>query len=50
VIDKTNNWELPFLGSIGLLFVGSLAAFWIKPGEKLAMGNLAKISTLTVEA
>ena len=35
VIDKTNNWELPFLGSIVLLFLGSIAAFWMKPGEVL---------------
>jgi MFS family permease len=37
VIDKTNNWELPFLGSIVLLFLGSLVAFWMKPGERLIM-------------
>ena len=37
VIDKTNNWELPFLGSIVLLFLGSIAAFWMKPGEKLIL-------------
>jgi MFS family permease len=35
VIDKTNNWELPFLGSIVLLFLGLIVAFWMKPGEKL---------------
>jgi MFS family permease len=35
IIDKTNNWELPFLGSIVLLFLGSIAAFWMKPGESL---------------
>jgi MFS family permease len=35
VIDKTNNWELPFLGSIVLLFLGSIVAFWMKPGEIL---------------
>ena len=37
VIDKTNNWELPFLGSIVLLFLGSITAFWMKPGEKLVV-------------
>jgi sugar phosphate permease len=37
VIDKTNNWDLPFLGSIVLLFLGSIAAFWMKPGEKLVV-------------
>jgi sugar phosphate permease len=36
VIDKTGNWELPFLGSIGLLLVGSILAFWMKAGEGLA--------------
>ena len=41
VIDRTGNWELPFLGSIGLLVLGSIAAFWMKPGEKLAIGQLA---------
>jgi MFS family permease len=35
VIDKTGNWELPFLGSIGLLLLGSVLAFWMKPGEEL---------------
>jgi MFS family permease len=35
VIDKTNNWELPFLGSIVLLFLGLIVAFWMKPGEEL---------------
>lgn len=36
VIDRTGNWELPFLGSIGLLLLGSILAFWMKPGEGLA--------------
>jgi sugar phosphate permease len=35
VIDKTGNWELPFIGSIGLLFVGSILAFWMKPDKEL---------------
>jgi len=42
VIDRTGNWELPFLGSIGLLVLGSIAAFWMKPGEKLGIGQLAE--------
>lgn len=36
VIDKTGNWELPFLGSIGLLLLGAILAFWMKPEEGLA--------------
>jgi MFS family permease len=35
VIDVTGNWDLPFLGSIGLLLIGSLVAFWMKPDEGL---------------
>jgi MFS family permease len=35
VIDKTGNWVLPFVGSIGLLFLGSILAFWMKPNEEL---------------
>jgi len=41
IIDKTGNWELPFLGSIGLLFLGSLMAFWMKPDEGLSGVALA---------
>jgi len=29
IIDATGNWELPFLGSIGLLFIGAILAFWM---------------------
>ncbi len=36
VIDKTGDWELPFIGSIGLLLFGSILAFWMKPEERLA--------------
>jgi MFS family permease len=39
VIDKTGNWKLPFLGSIGLLFLGSILAFWMKPNEILAAAS-----------
>jgi sugar phosphate permease len=35
VIDRTGNWELPFIGSIGLLFFGSILAFWMKPDREL---------------
>ncbi|HWX54723.1 MAG TPA: MFS transporter [Verrucomicrobiae bacterium] len=36
VIQKTNNWDLPFLGSIGLLLFGAIIAYWMKPNEMLA--------------
>jgi len=41
VIDKTNNWALPFLGSIALLILGSIAAFWMKPGERLVISDVS---------
>ena len=31
IIDATGNWTLPFAGSIGLLLVGAVATFWMKP-------------------
>ena len=35
IIDATGNWELPFLGSIGLLFVGAVLAFWMHADRAL---------------
>jgi len=35
IIDSTGNWTLPFAGSAGLLLVGVVAAFWIKPQVQL---------------
>jgi ACS family glucarate transporter-like MFS transporter len=40
VIDKTGNWELPFIGSIVLLLVGAILAFWMKPEQALAGAEL----------
>ena len=48
IIDRTNNWELPFIGSIGPLFLGSIAAFWMKPGEKLRIGPVSEEPTVNV--
>lgn len=36
VIDWTQNYTLPFIGSVGLLVLGSVVAFWMKPNEPLA--------------
>ncbi|GAC1415252.1 MAG: MFS transporter [Burkholderiaceae bacterium] len=33
IIDKTGNWELPFIGSIVLMLVGSGLAFTMRPGQ-----------------
>jgi len=35
VIDQTGVWELPFLGSIILLLLGSLLAFRMRPDHEL---------------
>src|SRR6266550_3973330 len=35
VIDKTGDCTLPYLGSIGLLLIGAMLAFWMKPDEEL---------------
>jgi MFS family permease len=40
IIDKTGNWELPFLGSIALLFLGAILAFWMRPEEILVGAEL----------
>jgi cyanate permease len=43
VIDKTGNWELPFLGNIVLLLLGTVLAFWMKPEEALDPAPLAVV-------
>ena len=35
IVDRTGNWELTFVGSIGLLLAGSILAFWMKADEPL---------------
>jgi MFS family permease len=50
LIDKTGNWTLPFLGSIGLLLLGAVLSFWIKPGEKLAGADFEDARAVTPAA
>lgn len=35
IIDKTGNWNLPFMGSIGLLLVGVVLTFFMRPDKQL---------------
>jgi hypothetical protein len=35
VIRWTGNYTLPFLGSMGLLLLGAILAYWMKPNEGL---------------
>lgn len=34
VIDKTGNWTLPFIGTMGLMLVGLVAAFAMRPDNR----------------
>ena len=36
IIDRTGNWSLPFYGTMGLLAVGTVAAFWMRPDRTFA--------------
>lgn len=36
VIQMTGDWNLPFVGSIGLLLFGAIFAYWMKPNQVLA--------------
>lgn len=33
IIDKTGDWNYPFYGSMALLLIGAIVAFWMKPNE-----------------
>jgi MFS family permease len=35
IVDRTGNWSLTFVGSVGLLLIGAILAFWMKPDEEL---------------
>jgi MFS family permease len=35
IIDRTGNWQLPFMGSLGLLLLGAALAFRMHPERAL---------------
>jgi nitrate/nitrite transporter NarK len=37
ILDRTGSWTLPFAVSLGLLLVGAITAFWIRPDEQLGV-------------
>jgi MFS family permease len=39
VIKWTKNYSLPFIGSLGLLLLGAILAYWMKPNESFAGGE-----------
>jgi MFS family permease len=34
MIDKTGNWDLPFIVSMGLMVLGSITAFAMRPDKQ----------------
>jgi MFS family permease len=38
LVDVTGNWHWPFAGSIGLLLLGAVLAFWMHPERQIAEG------------
>src|SRR5437763_10585467 len=34
IVDKAGSWNLPFLGSISLLFFGAVLAVWVKTNRE----------------
>ena len=45
IIDRTGNWSLPFWGTMGLLVVGIVAAFWMRPDRTFATDVSARETT-----
>lgn len=39
LIDKTNNWNYPFFGTILVLICGSIVAFWMKPEKEFRLST-----------
>jgi MFS family permease len=35
IIDWTGSWNLPFAGSIGLLLIGAILTFWMRPDRTI---------------
>ncbi len=38
IIDRTGDWSLPFLGTMGLMVLGTIIAFWMQPDQSFAAG------------
>jgi sugar phosphate permease len=44
IIDLTQNWTLPFVGSIGLLFLGALMIVRVQPSKKFQTPETYRVS------
>jgi len=42
-VTKSNNWNLPFVGCIGLSLFGAIMAYWMKPNEPLPGTELGAV-------
>jgi MFS family permease len=47
VIDRTGDWSLPFIGTIGLMLAGTVAAFWMRPDRAFTGGEIAWSAPVT---
>jgi MFS family permease len=43
LVDITRSWQIPFLGSIGLLIFGSGLAFWMNPDRPFLLENSVEL-------
>jgi MFS family permease len=50
IIDRTGRWDLPFIASLGLLLVGAVLAFFMRPGEPFVDEPLAELTPLSPSA
>jgi sugar phosphate permease len=50
IIDLTGNWELPFIGSIGLLALGLVLSFTMRPEIPFEAESPFRITSVTAEA
>jgi MFS family permease len=48
IIDATGNWHLPFALSIGLLLIGIVASFWMRPDRPFHDENAAAPAAATL--
>ena len=48
IIDRTGNWSLPFYGTMGLLLVGVVAAFAMRPDRTFEADAAASRAERTI--
>jgi cyanate permease len=50
IIDRTGNWQLPFVGSMVLMGVGVLLAYRMRPDSKFEESNEAAAAATDLQA